>query len=154
MTALECTFTPKPANCHASNTVPFAVAGRAFHRPATQGHGGVSRNGSVSVRITVGASWANGSGRLAGNSGARPMERGHYRDAAAASGRPSGPRESSFVSRTRRSVLSRCSAEPDDIIQPFPYGPGLLLRTRRKHSAVEDARVTALMALRSGRAAG
>jgi len=32
--------------------------------------GGVSRGGIVSVRITVGASWANGSGRLVGNFGA------------------------------------------------------------------------------------
>jgi hypothetical protein len=65
------TFTPQAGNCHASNTVPFAVAGP---RVSSAGNGkvtgGVSRNGSVSVRITVGASWANGSGRLAGNSGA------------------------------------------------------------------------------------
>jgi hypothetical protein len=31
--------------------------------------GGVTRNGNVSVRISLGASWANGNGRLAGNSG-------------------------------------------------------------------------------------
>jgi hypothetical protein len=64
-------FTPQAGNCHASNTVPFAVAGT---RVSSAGNGkvtgGVSRNGSVAVRITVGASWANGSGRLAGNSGA------------------------------------------------------------------------------------
>jgi hypothetical protein len=63
-------FTPQAGNCHASNTVPFAVAGT---RVSSAGNGkvtgGVSRNGSVSVRITVGASWANGNGRLAGNSG-------------------------------------------------------------------------------------
>jgi hypothetical protein len=64
-------FTPQAGNCHASNTVPFSVAGT---RVSSAGNGkvtgGVSRNGSVAVRITVGASWANGSGRLAGNSGA------------------------------------------------------------------------------------
>jgi hypothetical protein len=64
------TFTPQAGNCHASNTVPFSVMGQ---RVSSAGNGkvtgGVSGNGSVSVRITVGASWANGSGRLAGNSG-------------------------------------------------------------------------------------
>lgn len=64
------TFTPQAGNCHASNTVPFNVYGR---RVSSAGGGkvtgGISRNGSVSVRITVGASWANGNGRLAGNSG-------------------------------------------------------------------------------------
>jgi hypothetical protein len=64
-------FTPQAGNCHASNTVPFSVAGT---RVSSAGNGkvtgGVSRSGSVSVRITVGASWANGNGRLAGNSGA------------------------------------------------------------------------------------
>jgi hypothetical protein len=64
-------FTPQAGNCHASNTVPFAVAGtRVSSAGGGKVTGGVSRNGSVSVRITVGASWANGSGRLAGNSGA------------------------------------------------------------------------------------
>jgi hypothetical protein len=65
------TFTPQAGNCHASNTVPFTVMGP---RVSSGGNGkvtgGVTRNGSVAVRITVGASWANGSGRLAGNSGA------------------------------------------------------------------------------------
>jgi hypothetical protein len=64
-------FTPQAGNCHASNTVPFAVAGT---RVSSAGNGkvtgGISRNGSVSVRISVGASWANGNGRLTGNSGA------------------------------------------------------------------------------------
>ena len=65
------TFTPQAGNCHATNTVPFAVAGtRVSSAGGGKVTGGVSRNGSVSVRITVGASWANGSGRLAGNSGA------------------------------------------------------------------------------------
>jgi hypothetical protein len=50
--------------------VPFNVSGT--HVSSAGGGrvtGGVSRNGVVSVRITVGASWANGGGRLVGNSG-------------------------------------------------------------------------------------
>jgi hypothetical protein len=65
------TFTPQAGNCHASNTVPFMVAGtRVASAGGGKVTGGVTRSGGVSVRITVGASWANGSGRLAGNSGA------------------------------------------------------------------------------------
>jgi hypothetical protein len=64
------TFTPQAGNCHASNTVPFTVAGtRVSSAGGGKVTGGVSRYGSVSVRISVGASWANGSGGLAGNSG-------------------------------------------------------------------------------------
>jgi hypothetical protein len=65
------TFTPQAGNCHASNTVPFTVAGtRVSSAGGGKVTGGVSRNGGVAVRISVGASWANGSGGLAGNSGA------------------------------------------------------------------------------------
>jgi hypothetical protein len=65
------TFTPQAGNCHASNTVPFSVAGPRFSAAGNgMVPGGVSRNGSVAVKIQVGASWANGNGRLAGNSGA------------------------------------------------------------------------------------
>src|SRR6202789_866076 len=65
------TFTPQAGNCHASNTVPFTVVGqRVSSAGGGEGNGGVSSNGSVSVQITVGASSASGSGRLAGNSGA------------------------------------------------------------------------------------
>jgi hypothetical protein len=65
------TFTPQAGNCHASNTVPFTVAGpRVSSAGGGKVTGGVSTRGSVSVKITVGASWANGNGRLAGNSGA------------------------------------------------------------------------------------
>jgi hypothetical protein len=64
------TFTPQAGNCHASNTVPFTVSGR---RVSSAGGGkvtgGVTGNGNVSVLIKVGASWANGGGRLAGKSG-------------------------------------------------------------------------------------
>ncbi len=64
-------FTPQAGNCHASNTVPFSVAGtRVSSAGGGRVSGGVSRSGSVAVRIDVGASWANGRGRLAGNSGA------------------------------------------------------------------------------------
>ena len=64
------TFTPQAGNCHASNTVPFNVSGtRVSSAGGGKVTGGVTRNGNVTVRITVGASWADGSGRLAGNSG-------------------------------------------------------------------------------------
>jgi len=65
------TFTPQAGNCHASNTVPFMVSGaRVSSAGGGKVTGGVTGNGSVSVRISVGASWANGGGRLAGNAGA------------------------------------------------------------------------------------
>jgi hypothetical protein len=64
------TFTPKAGNCHASNTVPFNVYGpRVSSAGGGKVSGGVTRKGNVTVRIVVGASWADGSGRLAGNSG-------------------------------------------------------------------------------------
>ena len=64
------TFTPRAGNCHATNTVPFNVYGT--HVSSAGGGkvtGGITRKGNVTVRITVGASYADGSGRLAGNSG-------------------------------------------------------------------------------------
>jgi hypothetical protein len=65
------TFSPQAGNCHATNTVPFNVFGtRVSSAGGGKVTGGISRGGIVSVRITVGASWANGSGRLVGNSGA------------------------------------------------------------------------------------
>ena len=64
------TFTPQAGNCHASNTVPFMVSGtRVASAGGGKVTGGIRRDGSVSVRITVGASWADGGGRLAGNAG-------------------------------------------------------------------------------------
>jgi hypothetical protein len=64
------TFTPRAGNCHATNTVPFNVYGtRVSSAGGGKVTGGVSRKGNVTVRITVGASWADGRGRLAGNSG-------------------------------------------------------------------------------------
>ena len=63
-------FIPQAGNCHASNSVPFMVTGtRVSSAGGGKVTGGVSRSGSVSVQITVGASSASGSGRLAGNSG-------------------------------------------------------------------------------------
>ena len=65
------TFTTQAGNCHASNTLPFTVQGtRVSSAGGGKVTGGVSGTGSVSVRISVGASWASGGGRLAGNSGA------------------------------------------------------------------------------------
>jgi hypothetical protein len=64
------TFTPQAGNCHASNTVPFMVSGtRVSSAGGGKVTGGVSPGGIVSVTISVGASQANGNGRLAGNSG-------------------------------------------------------------------------------------
>jgi hypothetical protein len=64
------TFSPQAGNCHATNTVPFNVYGtQVSSAGGGKVTGGVSRNGSVSVRIIVGASWADGRGRLAGNTG-------------------------------------------------------------------------------------
>jgi hypothetical protein len=64
------TFTPKAGNCHASNTLPFNVYGpRVSSAGGGKVSGGITRKGDVTVRITVGASYADGRGRLAGNSG-------------------------------------------------------------------------------------
>ena len=74
------TFTPKAGNCHASNTVPFNVYGpRVSSAGGGKVTGGVTRKGDVTVRITVGASWADGRGRLAGNSGTGRWSGYHYR---------------------------------------------------------------------------
>jgi hypothetical protein len=64
-------FFTRAGNCSATNSVPFAVAGR---RVSSAGGGrvtgGIGRGGVVAVSISVGASHASGSGRLVGNSGA------------------------------------------------------------------------------------
>jgi hypothetical protein len=63
------TFATRAGNCN-SNTVPFNVAGtRVSSAGGGKVTGGVSRAGAVAVRISVGLSVANGSGRLVGNSG-------------------------------------------------------------------------------------
>ncbi|MEO6840044.1 MAG: hypothetical protein ABI192_04680 [Bradyrhizobium sp.] len=63
-------FATQAGSCSATNSVPFAVSGR---RVSSAGGGkvtgGISRGGVVAVNISVGASHASGSGRLAGNSG-------------------------------------------------------------------------------------
>ena len=63
-------FATQAGNC-SSNSFPFTVYGR---RVSSAGGGkvtgGISPGGSVSVQISVGASRASGSGRLAGSSGA------------------------------------------------------------------------------------
>jgi hypothetical protein len=65
------TFTPREGNCHASNTIPFSVAGtRVSSAGGGKVTGGVTRGGGVSVTIQVGASVASGTGRLGSNSGA------------------------------------------------------------------------------------
>jgi hypothetical protein len=64
------TFTPRAGNCHNSYSAPFVVAGtRVASGGGGKVSGGVSRNGAVSVRLSVGASFADGTGRLAGNVG-------------------------------------------------------------------------------------
>ena len=64
-------FATREGNCSATNSVPFAVSGtRVSSAGGGKVTGGVSRNGAVSVSISIGLSHASGSGRLAGNSGA------------------------------------------------------------------------------------
>jgi hypothetical protein len=64
-------FTPRAGNCHSTYNAPFIVSGtRLTSGGGGKVTGGISRNGAVSVTISVGASVASGRGRLAGNSGA------------------------------------------------------------------------------------
>jgi hypothetical protein len=64
------TFATRKGNCSSANSVPFNVAGtRLSSAGGGKVTGGISPAGHVSVRISVGASVATGSGRLAGNSG-------------------------------------------------------------------------------------
>src|ERR1700694_3740342 len=63
-------FATQAGNCSSTNSVPFTVSGhRGSSAAGGKVTGGIGRGGSVSVRISVGASVATGSGRLAGNSG-------------------------------------------------------------------------------------
>ena len=63
-------FTTKAGHCSSNNSAPFHVSG---HRVSSAGGGkvtgGISSSGAVAVRISVGLSVANGTGRLVGNSG-------------------------------------------------------------------------------------
>ena len=63
-------FTTKAGNCSSNNSAPFNVSGRQVSSAGGgKVTGGISPGGAVSVRISVGLSEANGTGRLAGNSG-------------------------------------------------------------------------------------
>ncbi len=64
-------FATRAGNCSSTNSVPFTVTGtRVSSAGGGKVTGGISRGGVVSVSISVGASKASGSGRLAGNTGA------------------------------------------------------------------------------------
>jgi hypothetical protein len=63
-------FATRAGNCSSTNSVPFNVTGtRVSSAGGGKVTGGIGRGGIVSVQISVGASKASGSGRLAGNSG-------------------------------------------------------------------------------------
>ena len=63
-------FTTRAGNCSSTNSAPFNVSGRQVSSAGGgKVTGGVTSNGAVSVRISVGLSEASGSGRLVGNSG-------------------------------------------------------------------------------------
>ncbi len=63
-------FATRAGSCSATNSFPFAVSpGRVSSAGGGKVTGGISPAGVVSVRISLGLSAANGSGRLAGNSG-------------------------------------------------------------------------------------
>jgi hypothetical protein len=63
-------FTTRAGNCSSTNSAPFNVSGRQVSSAGGgKVTGGVSPNGAVSVRISLGMSAASGTGRLLGNSG-------------------------------------------------------------------------------------
>jgi hypothetical protein len=63
-------FTTRAGNCSSTNSAPFNVSGRQVSSAGGgKVTGGVSPNGVVAVRISVGLSAADGKGRLVGNSG-------------------------------------------------------------------------------------
>jgi len=64
-------FATRAGNCSPTYSAPFNVAGRRVSSAGSgKVTGGISGNGAVAVRISVGASVATGNGRLAGNGGA------------------------------------------------------------------------------------
>jgi len=64
-------FATRAGNCSSTNSAPFTVSGgRLSSAGGGKVTGGINSAGRVSVRISVGLSWANGSGRLVGNTGA------------------------------------------------------------------------------------
>jgi hypothetical protein len=63
-------FATQAGDCSSTNSIPFTVTGqRVSSAGGGKVTGGISPGGSVAVQISVGASKASGSGRLAGNSG-------------------------------------------------------------------------------------
>jgi hypothetical protein len=63
-------FTTRAGNCSATNSAPFNVSGRQVSSAGGgKVTGGISPNGAVSVRISLGLSAATGNGRLIGNTG-------------------------------------------------------------------------------------
>jgi hypothetical protein len=64
-------FATQAGNCSSTNSAPFTVSGgRLSSAGGGKVTGGINSAGIVLVRISVGLSVANGSGRLVGNSGA------------------------------------------------------------------------------------
>ena len=64
-------FATTRGNCSSGYSVPFTVIGsRVSSAGGGRVSGSVNRAGAVAVRVSVGASRANGGGRLAGTSGA------------------------------------------------------------------------------------
>ena len=64
-------FATTRGNCSSGHSVPFTVAGsRVLSAGGGRVSGSVNRAGAVVVNVSVGASKANGGGRLAGTSGA------------------------------------------------------------------------------------
>jgi hypothetical protein len=64
-------FATHAGNCSPTYSAPFNVVGRRVSSAGSgKVTGGISRNGAVAVRISVGASVATGNGRLAGSAGA------------------------------------------------------------------------------------
>ncbi|CUT09052.1 FIG00443088 hypothetical protein [Bradyrhizobium sp.] len=65
------TFATTRGNCSSGYSVPFTVAGsRVSSAGGGRVSGTVKRSGTVAVQVSVGASHANGGGRLAGVNGA------------------------------------------------------------------------------------
>jgi hypothetical protein len=63
-------FATRAGNCSSTNSFPFAVSGgRVSSAGGGRVTGGVGRGGYVAVTISVGASVASGTGRLAGSYG-------------------------------------------------------------------------------------
>ena len=117
-------FATRAGNCSATNSAPFAVAGR---RVSSAGGGkvtgGIGRGGAVSVRISVGLSVASGSGRLVGNSGQADGAGSSWATAAAVPGKPRGGRNSRVPDAVQHP--SRCPAEPGPIQKAaFVMDPG------------------------------